>query len=118
MGDTVAALLGIPRERVRAAEAEVPSLAEGHAFGLGIEAIRAMADSLDEGTSAAYVLLEHVWARRLRSAIRDTGGVPVAEGFLTREALEPVLAEVAAAAVRREGPEKGRETGDKRKRRH
>ncbi|MFD7709641.1 DUF1269 domain-containing protein [Streptomyces sp. NPDC059785] len=100
MGDTVAALLGIPRERLRAAEAMAPSLAGGHAFGLTATEIRETAEDLDPGASAGFILLEHVWATYLRSAIRDAGGVPVAEGFLTEEALEPVAADLAAAAQR------------------
>ncbi|WP_306317408.1 MULTISPECIES: DUF1269 domain-containing protein [unclassified Streptomyces] len=104
MGETVAALLGIPRERLRAVQETYPSLAEGHAFGLTTNEIRETADSLVPGTSAAYILLEHVWATYLRRAVRDAGGVPVAEGFLTEEALRPVLAELAAATQRLGGP--------------
>lgn len=100
MGETVAALLGISKARTRAAEEKYPSLGEGNAFGLTLEEIREMADSLDPGTAEAVILLEHVWAKYLRKAIRDAGGVPVAEGFLTEEALEPVIAELEAAAER------------------
>ncbi|WP_371649001.1 MULTISPECIES: DUF1269 domain-containing protein [unclassified Streptomyces] len=100
MGETVAALLGMSGERLREAEEEYPSLAEGHAFGLTLTEIREMAESLAAGTAAAFVLLEHVWAKHLRKAVRDAGGVPVAEGFLTVEALEPVAAELMAAAQR------------------
>ncbi|MEU6390497.1 DUF1269 domain-containing protein [Streptomyces sp. NPDC046939] len=100
MGETVAALLGIDREAVREAQEEYPSLVEGNAFGLSVDEVKEMAESLDPGTAAAFVLLEHVWAKYLRTAIRDAGGVPVAEGFLTEEALAPVAAEIAAAAER------------------
>ncbi|MGB8946097.1 MAG: DUF1269 domain-containing protein [Streptomyces sp.] len=100
MGETVAALLGIPGERIQAAQSTYPSLVEGNAFGLSLDEIREMAESLDPNTATAVVLLEHVWAKFLRKAIRDAGGVPVAEGFLTEEALEPVVAELAAAAQR------------------
>ncbi len=100
MGDTVAALLGMPRESLRAAEKEYPSLSEGNAFGLTGGEIREMTEALDPGTAAGFVLLEHVWAKYLRKAIRDAGGTPVAEGFLTEEALEPVAAQLVAAAER------------------
>ncbi|MEV1022092.1 DUF1269 domain-containing protein [Streptomyces sp. NPDC050264] len=100
MGETVGALLGVSGDRLRAAEEKYPSLAEGNAFGLSLVEIRDMADSMDPGSAAAFVLLEHVWAKYLRAAIRDVGGVPVAEGFLTLEALEPVAAELLAAAER------------------
>ncbi|MGW5861468.1 DUF1269 domain-containing protein [Streptomyces sp. NPDC055239] len=98
MGETVAALLGISGEQVRAAEEAYPSLADGNAFGLTSTEIREMAESLDPGTAAAFILLEHVWAKYLRKALRDAGAVPVAEGFLTEEALAPVLAELTAMA--------------------
>ncbi|MEU5952282.1 DUF1269 domain-containing protein [Streptomyces sp. NPDC047525] len=98
MGETVASLLGISEEQVRAAEETYPSLAEGNAFGLTLTEIREMAESLDPGAAAAFILLEHIWAKYLRKALRDAGAVPVAEGFLTEEALAPVLAELTAMA--------------------
>ncbi|MFE0101487.1 DUF1269 domain-containing protein [Streptomyces sp. NPDC059009] len=100
MGDTVAALLGISRERIAAAKDVYPSVEEGYAFGLTLDEIREAAESLDPGTGAVFVLLEHVWAAYLRKAVRDAGGVPIAEGFLTEEALEPIAAELMAAAQR------------------
>ncbi|MFG2459851.1 DUF1269 domain-containing protein [Streptomyces sp. NPDC048523] len=100
MGETVAALLGLPSERIQSAVATYPSLAEGNAFGLTPDEIRQTAESLDPGSSAGFILLEHVWAKYLRRAIRDAGGVPVAEGFLTEEALRPVTAELVASARR------------------
>lgn len=119
MGETVAALLGIPRKTLREAEAVFPSLAQSNAFGLGLDQIRELARELDPGTAAGFVLLEHTWARHLREAIRDTGGMPLAEGFLTEESLESVVAELAAtverldraaAEHRQEGRASGRET--------
>ncbi|MFC8515226.1 DUF1269 domain-containing protein [Streptomyces sp. NPDC057257] len=116
MGETVAALLGIPRRTLREAEAVFPSLSEGNAFGLTLEEVRGLAQQLDPGTAAGFVLLEHTWARGLREAIRETGGVPVAEGFLTEEALEAVIAELALAVARldeaaEENSRPGRQSG-------
>jgi hypothetical protein len=119
MGETVAALLGLPLESLREAEAVFPSLTQSNAFGLTLEQIRELARELDPGTAAGFVLLEHKWARRLREAIRDTYGLPLAEGFLTEEALETVVAELAtaverldqaAAQHRQEGRTSGRDT--------
>jgi hypothetical protein len=53
-----------------------------------------MAASLEPGTSAGFLLVEHVWARDLKRAIRQTGGVPIGEGFLTPEAIAEVAAEL------------------------
>jgi hypothetical protein len=42
------------------------------------------------------MLIEHVWARDLKHAVRDAGGVPLAEGFLTPETVALVGAELLA----------------------
>ncbi|WP_223734193.1 DUF1269 domain-containing protein [Streptomyces purpurogeneiscleroticus] len=108
MGDTISALLGLQPGSMREAEKAFPALAQGHAFGLAADDIRQLADSLEPGTTAGFLLLEHRWARRLRSAVREQGGVPVAEGFLTEEVLAPIAAELIAAAAEfdKEGAEK------------
>jgi uncharacterized membrane protein len=95
LGAIVGALLGFEFE----GEDETPAdsgRAEGHAFGLGTEQIEAMAGSLEPGQSAAFLLVEHVWARDLKRAIRDAGGAPVGEGFLTPETVALVGAELGA----------------------
>ena len=67
---------------------------ESHAFGLSQREIEGMAASLEPGTSAGFLLVEHVWARDLKRAIRQTGGFPLGEGFLTPEAIAEVAAEL------------------------
>ncbi|MET9296980.1 DUF1269 domain-containing protein [Streptomyces sp. NPDC003077] len=100
MGQTVAALLGISEERLRAEEPAAFAPDAGGAFGLSLDEVREMAEEMEPGGATAFILLEHVWATHLKNAIRDAGGVPVAEGFLTQEALEPVAGELSAAADR------------------
>jgi uncharacterized membrane protein len=68
----------------------------GHTFGLSQNEIHDMAASLRPGSSAGFVLIEHVWARDLKDAIRDAGGFPLGEGFLTPEALADVAIELVA----------------------
>ncbi|MCX4672268.1 DUF1269 domain-containing protein [Streptomyces sp. NBC_01381] len=97
MGTTIAALLGLETRTLREVEALEEMADEGYPFGLSVDDIREMASELDPGTSAGFVLLEHVWARTLRRVIREAGGKPVAEGFLTPETLGPVAAEIAEA---------------------
>ena len=69
---------------------------QGHAFGLSRGEIQDIAASLDPGNSAGFVLIEHVWARELKGAIRDAGGFPLGEGFLTPEAIAEVATELVA----------------------
>jgi hypothetical protein len=59
-----------------------------------------MGASLPPGGSAALVLIEHVWARGLKRAIRDAGGRNLGGSFLTPEtvaAIEPKLAAIPQA---------------------
>jgi len=97
LGAIVGALLGFEFEGdEQPAGSTEEERVESHAFGLSQREIEAMAASLDPGSSAGFLLVEHVWARDLKRAIRQTGGVPLAEGFLTPEAVTAVAAELAA----------------------
>jgi hypothetical protein len=60
------------------------------AFRLTSDDIREVADALDPGTSAGFIIFEHVWARGLKQAIADTDGIECAEGFLTPEAVASI----------------------------
>jgi uncharacterized membrane protein len=108
LGAIAGALLGFEFEGDEAAPAVAANGGDG-AFGLTHTEIEDMARSLEPGHSAGVLLIEHVWARDLKRAIRDAGGVPVGEGFLTPEtvrAVEPELAAMADAmhAVENEEP--------------
>ena len=96
LGAIVGALLGFEFEGDGERQAESPQGIQGHAFGLSQREIEEIAASLDPGSSAGFVLIEHVWARDLKRAIRDAGGFSLVEGFLTPEALAAVAAELVA----------------------
>jgi uncharacterized membrane protein len=93
LGAIVGALLGFDFEGEQPSDL---SEVEGHAFGLSQKEIRGIAASLHPGDSAGFLLIEHVWARDLKLAIRDAGGFPLGEGFLTPEALSEVATELLA----------------------
>ena len=96
LGAIVGALLGFEFEGDGERQGESPQGIQGHAFGLSQREIEEIAALLDPGSSAGFVLIEHVWARDLKRAIRDAGGFPLGEGFLTPEALAVVAAELVA----------------------
>lgn len=96
LGAIVGALLGFEFEDDGELENGSAENAEGHAFGLSRSEIHDIAASLRPGSSAGFVLIEHVWARDLKGAIRDAGGFPLGEGFLTPEALTDVGTELVA----------------------
>jgi hypothetical protein len=92
LGAIVGAMLGFEfeedGERPDGSSQEI----QDHAFGLSQVEMQEMAASLHPGSSAGFLLIEHVWAR----AIRDAGGLPLGEGFLTPEALADVSTELVA----------------------
>ena len=96
LGAIVGALLGFEFEGNGERQAESSQESQGHAFGLSHKEIQEIAASLHPGDSAGFLLVEHVWARELKRAIRDAGGFPLGEGFLTPDALAPVAAELVA----------------------
>ena len=96
LGAIVGALLGFEFEDNGERQAESAQGLQGHAFGLSQGEIQEIAASLAPGSSAGFLLVEHVWARDLKRAIRDAGGFPLGEGFLTPEALVEVGAELVA----------------------
>lgn len=53
-----------------------------------------IADAIPEGTAAAIAVLEHRWAIPLRDAIRESGGVPLADEWIHPEDLLAIGAEI------------------------
>jgi len=95
LGAIVGALLGFEFEGDLTPDSQE---VQSHAFGLSQGEIQEIAASLAPGSSAGFLLVEHVWARDLKRAIRDAGGFPLGEGFLTPEAIAAVAAELVAMA--------------------
>ena len=98
LGAIVGALLGFEFEGDGDEQPADPQVVESHAFGLSGKEIEDMAASLEPGSSAGFLLVEHVWARDLKRAIREAGGFPLGEGFLTPELVATVAAELVAMA--------------------
>jgi hypothetical protein len=91
MGTVVGAILGMELDGGDAGDGE-------HSFGMSAAEIEEMGAALPPGGSAGLLLIEHVWARDLKRAIRDAGGIPLGDEFLTPEtvaAMEPQLAAMA-----------------------
>jgi hypothetical protein len=73
-------------------------ITEASAIGVTTEDILRVGRDLAPGTAAALLLVEHRWAIGLRDAIREAGGMPMIQGFLTLEGLVMVGAELVATA--------------------
>jgi hypothetical protein len=96
LGAIIGALLGFEFDGDERPSDDGVERVGGDAFGLSREEVEGIAASLPVGHSAGILLVEHVWARRFKSAVRDAGGVPLGEGFLTPEAVASVAAELVA----------------------
>ncbi|HEX5166596.1 MAG TPA: hypothetical protein VFV93_14425 [Thermomicrobiales bacterium] len=70
--------------------------ASSRGIGLTSEDVRHAAEALEPGTGALFLLIEHTWATGLKYAVRNAGGVPLVQGFLTPEAIMMVGAELRA----------------------
>ena len=95
MGGIVGALLGFQFDDDVESQPGTAS-PDDHAFGFTQADIEQMGAGLEPGGSAGLLLIEHVWARGLRKAVRDAGGRLLGEGFLTPETIAAVEPELAA----------------------
>jgi hypothetical protein len=75
-----------------------PAEVFGRTAGFAVDDLRRLMDEIGPGEHAVGVLVEHVWARRLREAMHKTGGRLVGQGFLTRELEMVIGAEIQAHA--------------------
>lgn len=90
MGAIVGALLGLQLDGAEEQE---------RSFGFTGAEIEEMGAGLEPGGAAGLMLIEHVWARDLKRAVRDAGGRSLGESFLTPEAIAAVEPELAAMAA-------------------
>ncbi len=103
-GRVLGKLLGIrgpetpgPEQVAQAAAKE--TLAAAYAsFGLDLPRLSELMQNLQPGQAVGLLMFEHTWAVPLAAAIRRAGGVPVAQGFVTPEALLMVGAELKTIA--------------------
>ena len=68
-------------------------------YGLSEEQIYAIAADITPGTATLVLLFEHSWAKQLKAAITRAGGVMLAQGFISPEALLKVGPELARAVA-------------------
>jgi uncharacterized membrane protein len=100
-GQVIGKLLGVsnmePGE-VTAEAVEKTLAAASHSIGLDYQGLNQLVKDLEPGKAFGVLMFEHTWAIPLRDAIRRAGGVPLAQGFITPEALIMVGEELRAIA--------------------
>jgi uncharacterized membrane protein len=73
--------------------------AESNEFGIDSDDMDEIADRIPRGTAAAFILLEHLWAIGVKESLRNTGGVVIAQGWLTPATLIAMGMEAAEEAM-------------------
>jgi uncharacterized membrane protein len=90
-GAWVGGLIGLGAGGAEGAElgavAGAISALDEYEYGLDEEALSSIADDIPAGGAAMMLVVEHVWAIGFRNAMRDSGGVLIAQDFLSPEAL-------------------------------
>jgi hypothetical protein len=66
--------------------------------GFALEDLRRLTDEIGPGDYAAVLLVEHMWAARVRETVREAGGRLLGQGFLTPEVVMIVGSELRARA--------------------
>ena len=100
-GRVLGKLLGVSELTARdvaAAAIERTMAAASASLGLDAQGLRQVVENLQPGKAFGVLMFEHTWAIPLAAAIRRAGGVPLAQGFVTPEALVMVGEELNAIA--------------------
>ncbi len=90
-GAWVGALIGLGAGGVEGAEAGAIAGAihamDEYEYGIDADGLATIADDIPAGGAGMLLVIEHTWAIPLRDAIRASGGIMIAQDFLSPEAL-------------------------------
>jgi hypothetical protein len=75
-----------------------PAQAFARVSGFAVDDLRRLVDEVGPGEYVAVVLVEHLWATRLREVVREAGGRLLGQGLLTPELIMVAGAEIQAQA--------------------
>ena len=89
-------LAGISSFRPQNADRSAAGNGEASDPGSAATAVRALAGSLEPGSAAAFLLVEHLWAGPLVDAVSAAGGALISDDFLAGDVSRAVGAEIAA----------------------
>lgn len=90
-GAWIGALIGLGAGGVEGAELGAMAGAmvalDEYDYGLDEEALETIAEDIPVGGAAMLAVIEHSWAIGFRNAMRDSGGILIAQDFLSPETL-------------------------------
>ena len=108
-GAAVGALIGLGAggEEVARRGAEAGAMAAARrTFGMNEENVRRISEIIPNDSAAAVFLIEHLWAKDFKEALRDANAYLIAEGIVTPEALVMAGAALEEAVEAAESEEK------------
>jgi uncharacterized membrane protein len=108
LGAVLGGLLGLGAAGVEGAVVGAVAGSEAltdRVVGMSADDIKGLIKDLPPGKAVALFLMEHVWATDFKVAVREAGGHPLLQGYLTPEALLLMGREVEAAAQAEEAIE-------------
>lgn len=101
-GAWVGALIGLGAGGAEGAEMGAllgaMSAADEYEYGIDEDGLRTIADDIPPGGAAMLLVVEHRWAIPFRDAMRESGGIVIAQDFLNPESLIAFGAEIAGEA--------------------
>ena len=90
-GAWVGALIGLGAGGVEGAEAGAIAGAihamDEYEYGIDADGLATIADDIPAGGAGMLLVIEHTWAIPLRDTLRASGGIMIAQDFLSPEAL-------------------------------
>jgi uncharacterized membrane protein len=90
-GAWVGALIGLGAGGAEGAEIGAVAGAihamDEYEYGIDVDGLATIADDLPAGGAGMLLVIEHTWAIPLRDALRASGGIMIAQDFLSPEAL-------------------------------
>jgi uncharacterized membrane protein len=66
-------------------------------YGITEEDINEITDAIPNGSAAGIFIIEHLWAKNLKQALRDAGGILISQGMLSPELLITIGEELQEA---------------------
>ncbi len=93
---TVIGMTGTGSEHVGADDAREALAGQDTVFGFSESRLQTFAEQLPAGSSAIFIIFEHVWARQVKEVIAQNGGYLRAQGFIDPQSLKMAANELAA----------------------
>jgi uncharacterized membrane protein len=98
LDSVLGALLGLGAAGVHGAEegAELGAEFSKNDLGLKERDVKAIANDIPNNSSALLMIVEHLWAKKIKQAVTDSNGIVLAQGMLTPELVVRVGAALSA----------------------